>query len=70
MVIVPVRFPGSGFAATLKLTVPLPGPEAPEVMVIQAALLEAVQLQVGVVVTVTLPVPPPTAKFCEVGAIE
>jgi hypothetical protein len=44
------------------LTVPLPDPLDPEVTVIHAALLEAVQLHPLVVVTLTLPVPPPEVK--------
>jgi hypothetical protein len=47
-----------GLAATEKLTVPLPAPLAPDVMVTNAALLTAVHGQPVVVVTATLPVPP------------
>jgi hypothetical protein len=45
------------------LTVPLPLPDAPEVMVIQDELLVAVQVQPVDVVTLTLLVPPPAGKF-------
>jgi hypothetical protein len=51
-----------GFATTLNVTVPDPLPVAPLEIVTQAALLDAVQLQPADVVTVTVPVPPPTGK--------
>ena len=44
--------------ATEKLTVPLPVPLAPDVIVTKAALGTAVHGQVDVVVTVIEPVPP------------
>src|ERR1041385_5951780 len=43
---------------TLKLTVPFPLPEAPEIIVIQPALLTADQVQPLVALTATLPGPP------------
>ena len=56
IVIVPDRVV-PGFAATLKPTVPLPLPEAPDVTVIHCgAPLTAVHEQPAVVVTVTVPV--------------
>jgi hypothetical protein len=42
--------------------VPLPEPLAPDVIVIQLALLAAVQAQSEVVVTLTLPAPPLAPK--------
>ena len=54
MVKVPVRGDVTVFAAMEKATVPLPLPLAPDVIVIQAALLVAVQLQPVVVETVEL----------------
>ena len=49
---------------------PLPEPLAPDVIVMNALLLTAVQLQPTCVVTVTLPVPPAAAKLALVGLIE
>lgn len=58
IVSVPIRA-GPVFAATLKVTLPLPVPVAPDVMVIQDALLAAVQPQPAPAVTATLlPVAP------------
>lgn len=52
-------------------TVPLPLPLPPDVIVIQDALLDAVQLQPLVVVTLTLPVPPlELTELLLVGEIE
>jgi hypothetical protein len=69
MVIVPVRLPLlSVLAAAVNLTVPVPSPLAPLVIVIQLALLAAVHLQPGSVVTVTgPPVPPSFEKVWLVG---
>jgi len=61
MVIVPVRC-GPVFAATENCVVPLPLPLAPEVTVIQAALLAAVHAQPVAVVTLTEPEPPLAVK--------
>ena len=61
-VIVPVRA-GPEFAATEKLTVPLPVPLAPPVIVIQLALGTACQSHALVVVRLKLPLPPATPKF-------
>ena len=66
MVIAPVRC-GPMFDATENCVVPLPLPLAPEVTVIQAALLVAVQAQPVAVVTLTKPDPPLAAMLCEVG---
>ena len=46
---------------------PLPDPEAPEVTVIQAALLVAAQLHPAGAVTVVLPVVAPAARVWLVG---
>ena len=57
-------------AATVKPTDPLPVPVAPDVIVIQDALLFAVHRHALVVVTATgVPVPPAAATFWLVGAI-
>ena len=50
--------------------VPLPLPLAPLVIVIQAAVVVAVQLQPWVVVTWTSTLPPCWSNVCEVGLIE
>ncbi|KJU86896.1 hypothetical protein MBAV_000910, partial [Candidatus Magnetobacterium bavaricum] len=52
---VPIRRLAPVFAVTEYATVPLPVPEAPEVIVIQLSLLFAVHAQVDAVVTLTLP---------------
>ena len=58
-VIVRVRGPENcDFDATEYVNEPFPVPVAPEVIVIEAALLVAVQLQLPDVATVTVPVPP------------
>ena len=57
-------------AATLKLTVPLPVPEAPLFMGMKPSLLTADQAQPACVVTLTVPLPPAETKFCEVGEME
>ena len=56
MVKVPVLELPLGFAATAYATVPLPLPLLPEVIVIQATLLLAVQAQPDAVVTFSVPV--------------
>ena len=66
---VPVRLLVFVFAATEYPTVPLPLPEPPEVIVIQAALLAAVHVQPVGAVTVTLPEVPPAGADALVGAI-
>ena len=57
------------FAVIEKLTVPLPVPLAPDVMVKNASVLLAVQLHPAGALTVTLPVPPPAEKFWLAGLI-
>src|SRR6185295_1461988 len=57
MVIVPVRGSGLGLGPTEKLTVPLPDPLAPLVMVIQFALLSPIHPQFVTELTFTAPVP-------------
>ena len=49
---------------------PLPEPLAPDVTVMNALLLTAVQLQPACVVTVTLPVPPAASKLALIGLME
>jgi hypothetical protein len=66
MVIVPMRC-GPVLAATENCVVPLPLPLAPEVMVIQAVLLAAVQAQPAAVVILTEPAAPAATTLCEVG---
>ncbi len=71
IVIVPVRWPWSLKAATVKLTVPLPVALLAEVIVIQLALLVAVQLHaLEEAVTLTLPVPPCQPTYSLIGEIE
>ena len=69
MVRVPVRAT-PGLAAELKLTGPFPAPAAPDVTVIQGALLVAVQAHPAAVVTDVEPVPPPAPIDCDVGEME
>ena len=69
IVTVPVLSFLPGGAATLYPTVPLPVPLAPEVTVIQSALLFAVQAQPLAVDTATVPVPDPDIETL-VGVIE
>jgi hypothetical protein len=52
------------------LTVPFPLPLLPEVMVIQAALLEADQAQPAPAVTITFPAPPVEGNNLLTGEIE
>ena len=63
MVTVPVRLVPAVLAATLRPTVPLPVPEAPEVTAIHAALLVAVRAQPLVPLTDTATGPPDAATF-------
>ena len=53
---VPVRAVVAGLAVALKATVPLPLPLAPDVIVNQDVVVEAVQAQLEAAVTPTLPV--------------
>jgi hypothetical protein len=57
------------FAAAVKLTEPLPEPDAPAVIVTHPALLAAVHEQPAVVVTATVPEPPAAAKDWLAGEI-
>ncbi len=59
---VPVLVEDVVLAATVNATAPGPVPLVPELMVIHAALLDAVHAQPEVVDTWTLPVPPEAAK--------
>ena len=75
-VIVPERGAGVScgvapvFAATLKLTVPLPVPDPPPVTVIQLAFDAALHAQFDPLVTLMLPLPPLFATVWLVGEIE
>jgi hypothetical protein len=69
MSINPPRVGASVYGATEYVTVPLPLPLAPEVIVIQLALLAAVQVQPVGAVTFTLPNPPMARKDCLAGTI-
>jgi hypothetical protein len=70
MVIVPVLWVVDVLAETEYVTVPLPVPLVPEVMVIHDALLAAVQVQLpDEAVTLTLPVPPDELNNWLVGLI-
>ncbi len=67
--IAPVRA-GPGLAATENVTVPLPVPEIPFVMVSQLAVLAAVQAQVaGAVTAMVIALPPEDAAVCVVGDV-
>jgi hypothetical protein len=69
--IVPVRALLVVFAATLNVTLPVPVPEAPAVMLIHGALVVAVHAHVlADTVTAIEPVPPASAKFWVEGEIE
>jgi hypothetical protein len=69
IVAVPVRA-APVFAATLKPTDPFPVPVAPDVMVMNAALLVAVHAQPAPAVTATVPVVAPAPTPWLGGAIE
>jgi hypothetical protein len=70
MVSVPLRCDPFGFPVALKLTVPLPLPLAPLVIVShEVALLTAVHAQPPAAVTAVEPVAPPNAMEALVGAI-
>jgi hypothetical protein len=71
IVSVPVRCVVVAFAAALKLTVPLPLPDAPAVTVNQLVLLlTAVHAQPVCAVTLVDPVPPPATTDWLTGATE
>jgi hypothetical protein len=70
IVTVPVRDDVTAFAKTLIATVPFPLPVEPDVTLIQAALVRAVQLHPVAAVTVTLSGPPLDPIVAEVGLIE
>jgi hypothetical protein len=63
---VPVRDVVAVAAATAKVTVPLPEPDAPPLTDSQDALLAALHAHPDPAVTATLPLPPAAAKDCEV----
>ncbi len=69
IVSVPVRGDTDVFAAELKLTDPLPDPDAPDITVSQLLLLRAVQAQPPGADTATVPVPPFDTTLCDVGEI-
>ena len=70
MIILPMRALPLVFAATEYVTIPLPIPLPPDVMVIQVVFLTAVHLHPLGAVTVTLPLPPLAVKSLLVGEIE
>lgn len=55
---VPTRVDVPVLAATVKLTLPFPDPDAPALTEIHVLLLTAVHVQPAMAVTVLLPVPP------------
>src|SRR5438105_4022114 len=65
IVSVPARLVLALLEPTLRSTKPLPVPLAPDWMVTKAALLDAVQLHEGAVVTDTEISPPPEPIDCE-----
>jgi hypothetical protein len=69
IVAVPVRCDGVVLAATASDALPLPEPLAPPAIVIQLALLAAVQAHPDVVVTATVVVSPPAGDVRAVGEI-
>jgi hypothetical protein len=66
IVSVPVRDVVAVAAATAKVTVPLPEPDAPPLTDSQDALLAALHAHPDPAVTATLPLPPAEAKDCDV----
>ena len=67
----PVRAVVAVFAATVNATVPLPVPELPLPMLIQAAVVVAVHAQLFAdAVTAIDPEPPPSPTFCDAGEME
>ena len=68
-VIVPIRGLPVSFAVIVYVTIPLPLPRLPEVMVIQEALLATVQPQPAGNVTAILPLAAPCAKAALIGEI-
>jgi len=70
IVSVPVRELVSVLAVTENAVVPLPVPLAPAVIVIQVALLVAVQAQPLLVATLELPLPPQDGNEAPAGEIE
>ena len=66
---VPVRDDPDGFAATEKVTLPLPVPEAPAVIATKEELLTAVQEQPGSAVTAMVPVPPDDGNDAGLGLL-
>jgi hypothetical protein len=64
---VPVRS-APGLAAIVNATLPLPLPDAPDVMVSHAALLAAVHAHpLAALTAIDVPAPPPAAAVCDVG---
>jgi hypothetical protein len=70
MVRVPTRELPVVFAAIANCTLPLPLPDAPDVIVIQGTLLTAVQVHEPWVLTLTEPVAAALPTSCDVGEIE
>ena len=70
MLMVPVR-PLPGFAATVNVTLPLPVPDAPPVIVIHDVVVEAVQAHPPEAETATAdPLPAVAGTDCERGLID
>jgi hypothetical protein len=70
IVIVPVRDAVSGLGETLKSTVPVPLPEAPELTVMKGEFDVAFHAHPEGAITVTLPLPPEDGNASPVGKIE
>jgi hypothetical protein len=69
--IVPVRALVPVLGETVNVTVPLPVPDCPPVMLIQATLVVAVQAQLAAdAVTAIEPEPPVSAMFCDDGEMD
>ena len=69
MVNVPERAVVLVLGSTVKLTVPLPVPFLPLLMVIKLELLTDFQAQLFGVVTLNIPLPPAALKDCAVGVM-
>jgi hypothetical protein len=69
-VTMPTRVVAVVLAATVKVTVPFPDPDAPPVTAIHVTLLAAVHAHPAAVVTVLVPVPPDATNDPLVGDID
>jgi hypothetical protein len=61
--------PGPGLAPTENVTAPAPFPVAPDVIVIQSAVVDTCQPHPPLVITWIVPFPPETSNTCSVGAM-